>query len=92
MAFLKEQRVVVTSEVLSRNLDGEAVLLDLASGTYFGLADAGATLWALFEKGTTVGEASARLVAEYDVDAATAERDLDALLADLARRGLVEIS
>ncbi|MSP25169.1 MAG: PqqD family protein [Myxococcales bacterium] len=92
MAISSEQRVAITPEVLSRTLDGEAILLDLASGTYFGLDGVGTLLWELFEQGTTVGEATARIVAVYDVDATTARSDLEELLSELTRRGLVRVS
>ncbi len=35
------QRIKIRDDVLSRILDSEAVLLDLKSGTYFGLNEVG---------------------------------------------------
>ena len=36
---------VPAPDVVVRDLDGEAVVLDLATGTYFGLNDAGTRIW-----------------------------------------------
>jgi DeoR/GlpR family transcriptional regulator of sugar metabolism len=82
----------IREEVLSRIMDGEAVILDLGSGTYFGLDEVGSAIWELFAKGSTVAEIQAKVLELYDVDAATARRDLEALVADLTERGLVEPS
>jgi len=84
-------RVVAARDQVSAELDGEAVILSLADGVYYGLNPVGASVWTLLEQPRTVGELRDAVVAEYDVDAPTAEADLRALLADLAARGLVEL-
>ncbi len=86
-----EQRIEPAPEVISRTLDGEAVLLDLGSGTYFGLNEVGTKAWELMGEGCTWGELKARLLDEYEVDAATVECDLGELIATLAERGLVTV-
>lgn len=82
--------VTPTQDVLAKEVGGEIVLLDLASGTYFGLAEVGARTWQLMaEKARTIGELCNLLQAEYDVDAATLEADVVALCRDLADKGLL---
>jgi Coenzyme PQQ synthesis protein D (PqqD) len=51
----------------------------------------GARIWELVQTPRRVGELRDRIVAEYDVEPPEAERDLLDLLADLARRGLVDV-
>jgi hypothetical protein len=87
-----QHRIVAREDVLSRQLDSEAVLLDLASGTYFGLDAIGSEIWALIAKGTTVASICEAIVSQYDVDAETARADLERLVTDLSERGLVEIT
>ena len=77
--------------MLSRVLDGEAVLLDLKSGTYFGLNEVGSEVWELLGSGASVGEIRDQLLELFDVDRDTVIRDLEALVAQLEERGLVEI-
>jgi hypothetical protein len=92
MPLRDDQRVTIRGDVLFRVLDGEAVLLDLVSGTYFGLDPVGTEIWGMLGDGATIGEIRAAIVARYDVDAATARADLEDLVADLVKRGLVEVS
>jgi ornithine carbamoyltransferase len=86
-----DTRVVAARDQVSAQLDGEAVVLSLADGIYYGLDPVGATVWTLLEQPRTVAELRDAVVAEYEVDAPTAEADLLRLLADLADRGLVEV-
>lgn len=92
MTLRDEQRLRVCSEVLSRELDDETVLLDLASGTYFGLNEVGASIWALLKEEASVAEMREAVVRSYEgVTVETATKDLEHLLGDLERRGLIEV-
>jgi hypothetical protein len=82
-------RLACCPDVLSRSLDGEAVILNLASGTYFGLNEVGTRIWELIVAGTTYGALRAALLEEFDVPADTLERDLAELVGSLRTRGLV---
>ena len=86
------QRVTSSREVLSRELDGETVLLDLGGGRYYALNEVGSAVWAQLEQGATVGNLVTALLSEFDVEEATLRADLDALLQDLLERGLVELA
>ena len=82
-------RLRASDDVAARALDGEAVLLDLASGTYFGLNEVGARVWELVEAGTTLGALRRALLDEFEVEERELTTDLARLLADLEQRGLV---
>ncbi|TNF64923.1 MAG: PqqD family protein [Rhodobacteraceae bacterium] len=84
-----ERRFEIPTHVVARDVQGELVVLDLEKGEYFGLEDVGAFIWGLLEAGESLGEVHARILAEYDVEADTARRDLAALVADLQARGLL---
>lgn len=86
-----EQRIVASADVVSRVVDGEAVLLDLASGKYFGLNEVGSRVWEHARAEISVAELFERMSAEFDVDAATLRRDLDELLGDLADKKLIAV-
>jgi hypothetical protein len=89
VALRDDEKLRAAPDVLSRTLDGEAVLLDLQSGTYFGLNEVGTHIWERVVAGATVAELRAHVLAAFDADAATVERDLEELLAELTRRKLV---
>jgi hypothetical protein len=77
------------ADVIFRDLGGEAVLLDLASGRYFGLNPVGTRIWMLLAEGATIDAVVAALSHEFDGDAAAIARDVDELVTELAARGLV---
>jgi uncharacterized NAD(P)/FAD-binding protein YdhS len=58
---------------------------------YFGLDRIGAWIWTLIQSPITIDQICAALVQKYDVDRARCERDVQALVADMAREGLVRI-
>jgi hypothetical protein len=77
------------ADVIFRDLGGEAVLLDLASGRYFGLNPVGTRIWTLLAEGATVAAVAAALAQEFDAEPAAIARDVDELVTELAARGLV---
>jgi hypothetical protein len=70
---------------------GEAVILNLKSGIYYGLNPVGARVWSLIQEPKSVGNVLDTLLAEYDVEPDRCESDLMALLQDLAARELIKI-
>lgn len=84
------RRFKIRPDVLSERLDEEEVILDLASGTYFGLNPSGSRAWGLLKEGADSEAVVGALVREYGVPKEACRRDLDLLLEDLTRRGLVE--
>lgn len=73
-----------------RLLDDEIVALDLRRGTYLGVNPTGATIWPALVAGATHDELLSLIVDSFDVDRERARRDIDALVADLQARGLLE--
>jgi hypothetical protein len=75
--------------VLSAHLDGEAVLLHMDSKRYYRLNETGQRIWRLLEQGVPVPEIPGRLAAEFEVEAADAEREVADFLAALRDRDLL---
>ena len=69
----------------------EVVVLDLNSGTYYGLDDLGARIWTLIEQPASLATLREAIICEYEVDAETCERDILAFLNQLQVAGLVEV-
>jgi hypothetical protein len=82
-------KVKFPEEVLARQVGEEAVMLDLARGTYFGLDPVGARIWQLLGQGKTLAEVCDAMVDEYDVSREVIERDVAKLVQELVDRGLV---
>ncbi len=83
--------VVAASEQSSSELDGEAVILNLKSGVYYGLNPVGASIWNLLQQPRTVSEIQSAILAKYSVEPEQCERDLLALLQELEAEGLIEV-
>ena len=83
--------MVLAPDVVFRLLDDEAVLLDLRSGTYFGLNPVGARIWQLLAEQTSLGTVLVTLQREYDVEPDALEHDLLTLVNELCVRGLGEL-
>lgn len=89
MNTLTNRRLVVSSEVLSQEVAGETVLLDLVSEHYFGLDAIGTQIWQRISKGTQVGEAIEQIMQDYDVSRDQLEADVEALLTQLQKAGIL---
>jgi hypothetical protein len=83
------QRVRMSEDVLFRELDGEAVLLNLADESYYGLDEVGTRMWLVLEASESVNAALSQLLSEYDVDPELLKADMLELIAKLKEHGLV---
>lgn len=88
MPLTIDSRVMPADDAVFRELDGQSVLLNLATGMYFGLDAVGTHVWRLAETDGALREVWRRMVDEYDADPAAIERDLLALADTLVSRGL----
>lgn len=84
-------KLTTSDDVVAREVAGETVLLNLASGTYFGLDEIGGKIWQWLETEdcTTLDEVCDQLVEEYHIEREVAERDVVALATDLEEQGLI---
>ena len=85
------QVVTVPAEVMARQVGDETVILDLASGNYYGLDPVGARIWQLLGEGKSLAQVCDTLTAEYEVSRATAEQDLEHLVRELGAKGLLTL-
>lgn len=76
---------------LYSEIDSEAVILDVDSGTYFGLNEVSNQLWQWMQNPASHGELLQLLLAEYDVTESEANTDLDSFLKEMLDSGLIEI-
>jgi hypothetical protein len=84
-------RASVPADVLVQELQGEAVLLNIQSGRYFGLDEVGTRMWAAITSAESLRAASEALLAEYEVTRERLEGDVRALVEKLVEYGLVEV-
>lgn len=73
------------------DLAGDAVILSLRDGVYYGLDPVGAAVWRMLERPCSAAALRDALVAEFEVDPGRCALDLLALLEDLATHSLLEV-
>ena len=78
-----------SNNVVGCEVEGEMVLLDLQSGTYFGLNPVGAEIWGQITQGKSLNEIQQYLLSRYDVGAELCQTEVFALVSKLTERGLV---
>jgi Coenzyme PQQ synthesis protein D (PqqD) len=91
-SFSGRSIVVAVHDQVSCDLAGEAVILSLKSGMYYGLNAIGARVWSLIQVPMTVNDLRDTLLAEYEVEPERCERELMTLLAELAAQELIEVT
>lgn len=83
--FLKVNHTKVVSEMI----DGETVIINLDSGSYYSLDGAGAQVWELLCQGDIVSQVIQRLVDAYGESVERIRTDIDPLIAELLAEGLI---
>jgi len=92
MAIPSSSVIVPGQDVVSCDLDGDAVLLDLETSRYFKLNRVGARIWEVLGEGVSVGDVRRSVMESFDVDPDRCTRDVDNLLAALRSAGLIKIN
>jgi len=89
---ISERSVVVAAkDQVSCDLAGEAAILNIKSGVYYGLDPVGARIWNLVQEPRTVVQIQDAITSEYDVEPDRCARDLIGLLERLLEEGLIEV-
>ncbi len=84
-------KVTIPSQVMSRQVGDETVLLHLGTGTYYGLDSVGQSIWLLMRDGKTLAEICDLLLEEYDVTREALTRDVLELADKLLAQGLITL-
>ncbi|MBI2818954.1 MAG: PqqD family protein [Acidobacteria bacterium] len=90
MKFSLQDTVRISEDVVFRELDGEAVLLNLASGIYFGLNEVGTRIWTLLGQDGALQRVFDAMKQQYDVVPERLEKDLLELVEQMYSKGLVQ--
>lgn len=79
----------ISEDVVSKTLDGEEVLLNLESGSYFGLNEIGTLIWKGLQTNSSSDSIIADLVEKFEVTAEQAQADYFAFVAQLQEKKLI---
>lgn len=84
-------KTTIPAQVMARQVGDETVILDLGSGTYFGLDPVGARIWQLMGEGKTLGEICDTMLDEYEVAREALQHDVLELADKLLEQKLISI-
>ena len=79
-----------SSNLLTQEIDGEVVILNLDTEVYFALEGVGLRIWELMDEEATFSGILDRLESEYDVERARLQADVEAFVAALVGKGLIQ--
>jgi Coenzyme PQQ synthesis protein D (PqqD) len=80
---------VNSPNVIHETIEGEVILIDLKTGTYYSLRDAGAAVWQAMEQGAGEEAIAAGLGSRYEASESEIRDAVRRLLAELEREGLI---
>lgn len=90
-AISDQSIVVAAKDQVSCDLAGEAAILNIKNGVYYGLDPVGARIWSLMQEPRAVADIQNTITGEYDVEPERCARDLVGLLEKLLAEGLIEV-
>lgn len=91
-ALTLQSTVARSPDQVSGDLDGKVVLLSIANGEYYNMNEVASRIWALLEKPMTVAALIETLLAEFEVERATCEREAMAFLQRLLKDKLLLVT
>lgn len=87
--MLPDTQIRIPEHVLSQKLDNETVLLNVQTGSYFGLTPVASRIWELLKAGEQPKLIPDLLAAEFDASRELVESDLLAFFAMLRGKQLI---
>jgi hypothetical protein len=83
--------VVAMQDQVSCDLAGEAAILNMKSGVYYGLNEVGAHIWNLIQAPRKVTDICDILLESFDVSAEVCQGETISLLQGMLAHGLIEV-
>lgn len=83
--------ITASSEITYAELEGEALVLHVATGQYYGLNKLGLDILELAKGSITYEALVEQLLERYDVPSEQLSADLESFLQDLEKRSLVKL-
>jgi hypothetical protein len=82
-------RYETNPNVIHETIQGETIIIDLATGTYYSLLGSGPLIWDEVTSGATSSTVLARAVERFDAEPAEIEDAVEAFIGQLEEAGLI---
>ena len=90
-AHFQDVRFSAIEEHLYSDLSGEAVILSLQNGKYYGLNPVGVTIWKLLQTPSTIADIQRTVLSEYDVEPEIAAKEIATFLDMMVEEKLIKV-
>ena len=91
-AITLQDSIQISEDAVFRELDGEAVILNLDTGIYFGLNPTGTSIWNLIAQHSSLQKVLETMTEEYEAPPESLENDILQLVGQLCEKGLVSVT
>lgn len=92
MPELNQRLEPFAEEVAAKIIDGEAILINLATGVYYSMDKVGASMWEMIAANHTLEQVVSTVVHRYDVALDQATADVLRLADELLQENLVKLA
>ena len=82
-------KYIRNEKIISGRLKDELVMMDIDAGRYFGLNEVATRVWEILEQPGSLEEICKILISEYEVDEKQCRQDVEELMGELIRMGLI---
>lgn len=86
------QKVTRHEDMISAEIGGEAVMMSIEKGAYFGLNPIATRIWDLIEQPQSIAGLIAVITEEYDVSEEQCAADVKEFVADMITRGIAQLA
>ena len=90
-SLILTRRFVAIEEHLFSEMKGEAVILSLKNGKYYGVNAVGSYIWNAVQTPNTLQGIKAVVMDEFEVDEATCHREIISFLKKMAEEELIKV-
>ena len=84
-----DTRLMRRKDIMTADMNGSAVTMDIATGKYYNLGETGGVIWNLLDQEKTVEEVITALTAEYNISKEQCEKEITPFLESLVTKGLL---
>lgn len=91
MKYPADTKIARTDQFVETEIDGEIALMNHETGKFYTLAGTAVRTWQLIKDGVRLEDVVATLSREYEVEPQKCLEDIQTMLGDLERGGLIEI-
>lgn len=84
-------KVKISDEVITRNIDGEILLLNLQTNGYYGLNDIGTRIWDLLKEYKSLEKVTGLFLEEYEINEEDFKKDLISFVTTLKQNQFIEV-